>query len=117
MENFKIIENLGAENIKLAECIYSIITSKLTEKCQWNFLEPLIIIDGLKIQMNNLKFEGRIEIMYNKSADQFEVYFINTENEIVQIIKYKYIDPLVVVVDENSEHIQFDEETQNTETK
>ena len=76
---------------------------------KWNFSEPLIIIDGLKIQMNNLKFKGRIEIMYNKSADQFEVYFINTANEIVQIIKYKYINPLIVVVDETSERIQFDE--------
>lgn len=97
--NIKITE----EDVKLADYIYSILKFQPTILMSWGFQKPEVIKLGLRFRVNGFLHKGIVEIKYNEGADLFDVYLIENDNRIKEIIEGVYFDELIDVVDQKVE--------------
>ena len=109
--NIKITD----EDVKLADYIYSILKFHQTILLSWGIQRPEAILLGLKFQVSGFKHKGVVEIRYNEGADLFEVYLINEDGSLKELIEGVYFDQLVDTIDDHVEMVENYNERVNQE--
>jgi len=81
----------------MAEYIFSILRSQLMVVFSWGFHSPARLAGdaGLAFQVNGYKYSGAVDIVYDESADLFDVILSNNGTRIEGV----YADQLVEVID------------------
>ncbi|MEI8204945.1 MAG: hypothetical protein WCH34_18130 [Bacteroidota bacterium] len=88
---------------KMADYIYSILSSQPTILMSWGFQRPAIIHLGLTFHVNGFKHKGKVSIKYKEGQDLFNVYLMDENGKIVDTIHMVYFDQLVELIDERVE--------------
>jgi len=88
---------------KMADYIYSILSSQPTILMSWGFQRPTIIHLGLTFHVNGFKHKGKVSIKYNEGQDLFDVYLLDDNDKTVDTVNMVYFDQLVEVIDEKVE--------------
>ncbi len=96
---------LTEEDVKLADYIYSILKFQPTILLSWGFQKPEVVKLGLKFRVNGFLHKGIVEIKYNEGADLFDIYLIENDNRIKEVIEEVYFDELVNVIDNHVEMV------------
>lgn len=94
---------IAEEDVKLADYIYSILKFQPTILLSWGIQRPVVIKLGLRFRVNGFLHKGIVEILYNEGADLFDVYLINEDGTLKELIEGVYFDELVDVIDQHVE--------------
>lgn len=94
---------IAEEDVKLADYIYSILKFQPTILLSWGIQRPVVIKLGLRFRVNGFLHKGIVEIRYNEGADLFDVYLINEDGTLKELIEGVYFDELVDVIDQHVE--------------
>ncbi|MDD3322048.1 MAG: hypothetical protein PHS59_11455 [Paludibacter sp.] len=94
---------IAEEDVKLADYIYSILKFQPTILLSWGIQRPVVIKLGLRFRVNGFSHKGIVEILYNEGADLFDVYLINEDGTLKELIEGVYFDELVDVIDQHVE--------------
>ena len=94
---------IAEEDVKLADYIYSILKFQPTILLSWGIQCPVVIKLGLRFRVNGFLHKGIVEILYNEGADLFDVYLINEDGTLKELIEGVYFDELVDVIDQHVE--------------
>lgn len=94
---------LTQEDMEMGKYIYSILLSQPTTLMSWGFQRPQVIELGLKFFVSGFKHKGWIQIKYNAGADLFDVYLLDTDDSIKEMIEGVYFDQLVDIIDNHVE--------------
>ena len=78
----------------MANCIYTVLMSKVMVVLSWGFNSPIAITNGLRFKVQGFKFTGTVEVIYNAGMDLFEVHLSDGRVE-----ADVYADCLVDVID------------------
>ena len=80
----------------MAEYILQILRTQLMVVFSWGFHQPQQLPNdkGLSFIVDGFKYQGRVQVIYNKGADLFDVRLDNGE-----IVEDVYLDQLVGVID------------------
>ena len=93
------------EDVKLADYIYSILKFQKTVLLSWGIHRPVVIKLGLRFRVNGFLHKGIVEILYNEGADLFDVYLINEDGTLKELIDGVYFDELVDTIDDHVEKV------------
>jgi type IV secretory pathway VirB6-like protein len=88
---FKRIKNM-------TNYIMQILRSQLMVVFSWGFNTPTAIANGLRFKVQGFKFSGTVDVVYNESADLFDVKLIKND-KVVELVEGVYLDTLVDVID------------------
>ena len=94
------------EDVKLADYIFSILKFQPTFLMSWGFHCPVVIQLGLKFSVCGFLHKGIVQVKYNEGADLFDVYLIENDNRIKEVIEGIYFDQLLEVIDDKVERIE-----------
>jgi hypothetical protein len=88
--------------MKMANYIYSIITSRKMVMWSWGFHNPVALPndEGLIFRVNGFKHQGFVKVIYNEGKDLFMVILLDNQNNESQRLEDVYFDMLVDVIDE-----------------
>jgi hypothetical protein len=101
------------EDVKLADYIYSILKFQPTIIMSWGLHCPVVIKLGLRFRVNGFLHKGIVEILYNEGADLFDVYLINEDGTLKELVEGVYFDQLVDTIDDHVEMVPNYNETVN----
>ena len=94
---------IAEEDVKLADYIYSILKFQPTILLSWGIQRPVVIKLGLRFRVNGFLHKGIVEILYNEGADLFDVYLINEDGTLKELIEGVYFDQLVDMIEQHVE--------------
>lgn len=97
---------IAEEDVKLADYIYSILKFQPTILLSWGIQRPVVIKLGLRFRVNGFLHKGIVEILYNEGADLFDVYLINEDGTLKELIDGVYFDQLVDTIDDHVEMVE-----------
>lgn len=97
---------IAEEDVKLADYIYSILKFQPTILLSWGIQRPVVIKLGLRFRVNGFLHKGIVEILYNEGADLFDVYLINEDGTLKELIEGVYFDQLVDTIDDHVEMVE-----------
>lgn len=97
---------IAEEDVKLADYIYSILKFQPTILLSWGIQRPVVIKLGLRFRVNGFLHKGIVEIRYNEGADLFDVYLINEDGTLKELIEGVYFDQLVDTIDDHVEMVE-----------
>ena len=103
------------EDVKLADYIYSILKFQPTILLSWGFHCPVVIQLGLKFSVSGFLHKGIVQVKYNEGADLFDIYLINEDGTLKELIEGVYFDELVDVIDNHVEMVENYNERVNAE--
>lgn len=106
---------LTQEDMEMSGYILSILKCQKVYLMSWGFQYPEIIRLGLKFQVNGFKHKGWIQIKYDEGADLFDIYLIDTDASIKEMIEGVYFDELVDTIDLHVERVENYNERVNQE--
>lgn len=104
---------IAEEDVKLADYIYSILKFQPTILLSWGIQRPVVIKLGLRFRVNGFLHKGIVEILYNEGADLFDVYLINEDGTLKELVEGVYFDQLVDTIDDHVEMVPNYNETVN----
>lgn len=94
------------DNVKIADYIFSILKYQPTILMSWGFQYPEVVKLGLRFRVNGFLHKGIVEILYNEGADLFDVYLINEDGTLKELIDGVYFDQLVDTIDDHVEMVE-----------
>ena len=97
---------IAEEDVKLADYIYSILKFQPTILLSWGIQRPVVIKLGLRFRVNGFLHKGIVEILYNEGAGLFDVYLINEDGTLKELIDGVYFDQLVDTIDDHVEMVE-----------
>ena len=103
-ENNKI--ELTQADIEMGKYIYSILLSQPNILMSWGYESPIVVQMGLKFKVNGFLHKGIVEILYNEGADLFDVYLINEDGTLKELIEEVYFDQLLETIDFHVECVE-----------
>ena len=84
--------------MEMAKYIMSILKTQLMVVWSWGFNKPMALKNGVRYNVQGLKFRGVVEVVYNEGQDLFDVSFIKA-NKVVKSIDGVFFDMLVDTID------------------
>ena len=86
--------------MEIAKYLMSILKTQLMIVWSWGFHNAVALPnnEGLRFNVQGLKFKGVVEVVYDEGWDLFNVRFIKA-NEVVNTIEGVYFDTLVDTID------------------
>lgn len=82
----------------MAKYILQILDTQPIIVFSWGFNAPIAIANGLRFNVQGIKFSGAVEIVYNEGTDLFDVKLIKDGN-VVELVEGVYLDSLVNIID------------------
>ena len=85
--------------MEIAQYILTILRTQLMIVFSWGFHSAMAIENGLSFRVQGFKHSGRVEVVYDKGWDLFNVKTINPDGSVKEQQEGIYADGLVRVID------------------
>lgn len=97
---------LASTYMDMAKYILSILKTQLNIVFSWGLHSPMAIKDGLMFKVQGFKHSGWVKVIYNQSADLFDISLLTSTMIPTKEMNGIYFDQLVEVIDDHVEKVE-----------